>query len=87
MAKSLMIDGAVAMSIGAVVTDGDSHVSKGFQNVAREYSRSVPEKADCSRHLTKTIGRNLIKADLKLPRKDEKDRLHTTLYKDYWTET
>ena len=73
-AKSLMVDGGVALSIGAIVTDGDSHVSKGFQNVAREYSRSIPEKADCTRHLTKTIGRNMMKADLKIQGRTKKER-------------
>lgn len=80
-AKSLMSDGAVAINIGAVVTDRDSHVSRGFQNVAREYSRPVPEKADCTQHLTKTIGRNLMKADLKIQVKEGQNKFQAAYRK------
>jgi hypothetical protein len=53
------------LSVRAVVTDGDGKIAKGFKCVAEELHRHpTPQKADCTRHLTKTIGRNINKLNL-----------------------
>ena len=57
-------DPSSSLNIKAVITDGDAHIYRGFHKAAGELGRQLPKKADCTRHLTKRIGRNLNKADL-----------------------
>ena len=58
-AEEVVKDGK--LSIGAIVADGDSAIGNGIKEVCGDDI----ERQHCTRHLTKSVGRNIMKDDLK----------------------
>jgi len=57
------------LNVRSVLTDGDSHIARGFKEIAEENGLDIPLKSDCTRHLTKTIGREMDSNALRKGRK------------------
>lgn len=60
-----LIEGESPLGISTLVTDGDSHLHRGMQEVMSDFGVST-EKGDCTRHVSKSIGRNIRKAKLSI---------------------
>ena len=58
-----MIEGDASLAVGTLVTDGDSHLQRGMNDVMARHGVETM-KGDCTRHITKSIARNIIKASL-----------------------
>ncbi len=58
-----LIQGDSPLGVRTLVTDGDSHLFRGMQEVMTSHDINV-EKGDCTRHITRSISRNIRKADL-----------------------
>ena len=58
-----LITGDSPIGIRTLVTDGDSHLHKGMQDIMSQHDISV-NKGDCTRHVTRSISRNIRKGDL-----------------------
>lgn len=58
-----LTEGEHPLGVRTLVTDGDSHLQKGMQEAMAKYGMHV-EKGDCTRHITRSISRNLRKANL-----------------------
>lgn len=53
-----------SVAVKELVTDGDSHAFKGFSQTMMTNKKVKCIKGDCTRHLTRSIGRNITKARL-----------------------
>ena len=62
LAKEL-IEGEEPLGVNTLVTDGDSHLHKGLREVMLSHGIDTA-KGDCTRHITKSISRNIQKAKL-----------------------
>ncbi len=58
-----LVTGDSPIGIRTLVTDGDSHLQKGMQDIMSEHEIRV-DKGDCTRHITRSISRNIRKGDL-----------------------
>ena len=58
-----LMEGESPLGISTLVTDGDSHLHKGMKEVMANYGIRT-EKGDCTRHITRSISRNIRKGTL-----------------------
>ncbi len=63
LAKELM-EGESPLGVSSLVTDGDSHLHKGMEEVMKVFGIKT-QKGDCTRHITKSVSRNIAKANLR----------------------
>lgn len=59
----VLTQGESAIGVHTLITDGDSHLQRGMHNVMFQEGIQV-DKGDCTRHITRSIGRNIRKAAL-----------------------
>ena len=64
LARELM-EGESPLGISTLVTDGDSHLHRGMREVMLDSGINT-EKGDCTRHVSKSVGRNIMKAKLSI---------------------